>query len=423
MAGTPSSPPRPATVVSMASLWVLLVVTMAMAMTVVGFGRTAAAASSSSSSGGAAGSFFFVTAFQTQKLHHQIHNNRDTRRATNSNNSGAAFSRRSPRRPLFSSTLPDNDAVDGGVSSTTATTAATTTTPSTTTAHQSHKDQQSKLLDFVLRFQQQSTAITMMKEKKRSLSKLLRDQLPPPPEDQFIMTGDIFVLFLYGFTSHSLNDFIVSNVLSDRTQSIQQAVHSLDPMGEIVNLQAVPVWVETQYTASVDRALSVSAQENLLSHWGPLFSTEGSACCTLVACWLVAGWIHRAFHYSNSVDCTTDKALSKVLETWVSMAIMLTLAAVGTSVFVDHFIVGPHHDLPTLLLQQQRNLLLCGDVVCNTLNTAGTSATSTATGAAAAAAAIKVPGVLTKADGMFIVDSMSVLVAWRFMANRMLNMW
>ena len=73
--------------------------------------------------------------------------------------------------------------------------------------------------------------------------------------------------------------------------------------------------------------------------------------------------------------------------------------------------------LPTLLLQQQRNLLLCGDVVCtNTVNTAGA-------GAAGPAVANNVPGMLTKADGMFIVDSMSVLVAWRFMANRMLNMW
>mmetsp|Transcript_52114 Transcript_52114/g.125837 ORF Transcript_52114/g.125837 Transcript_52114/m.125837 type:complete len:384 (+) Transcript_52114:2565-3716(+) len=382
-----------------------------MTMTVVGFGGTAS--TSSSSSGGPVGCVFFVTAFQTQLHHHSCQN---TRRNT-INNGNINGINKSPRQPLFS-TLQDDDAVDGGVSSTATT---TTTPPSTTTAQQSHKDQQSKLLDFVLRFKQQSTAITMMKEKKQSLSKLLKDRLPPPPEDQFIMTGDIFVLFFYGFMSHSLNDFIVSNVLSDKSQSIQQAVHSLDPMGEVVNLQAVPVWVETQYTASVDHALSVSAQENLLSHWGPLFSTEGSACCTLVACWLVAGWIHRAFHYSNSVDCTTDKALSKVLETWVSMAIMLTVAAVGTSVAVDHFIVGPHHDLPTLLLQQQRNLLLCGDVVCNTVSTAGTNAGATAT--AAAAAAIKVPGVLTKADGMFIVDSMSVLVAWRFMANRMLNMW
>lgn len=280
-------------------------------------------------------------------------------------------------------------------------------TGSSANANDGHHDSSKSLLNFFL--QQE-----YLKKKDR-----FQDLLPPPPEDRFIMTGDIFVLFFYAFTSHSLNDYIVNGVLSDPGQSIQQAVRSLDPMGEVVNLQSVPVWVETQNSLTVNHVLSVQAQESLLNHWGPLFSTEGLACVTLCSCWLLAGWVHRAFHFSNSVDCSTDQALSKVLETWLSMAVLLVTLSVSTAIAVDHFF-GPHYDLPTLFLQQQRNLLLCGDVKCAaTAATTGHSAASTVVAAAMAGA----PQLLTKADGMFIVDSMSVLVAWRFMANRILNMW
>jgi hypothetical protein len=129
--------------------------------------------------------------------------------------------------------------------------------------------------------------------------------VPPPPEDQFIMTGDICVLFFYAFTSHSLNDYIVNSMLQRNDMTVLQVVHSLDPMGEVVNTQ-IPSWVQTQNQLAVDHVLSVSAQETLLNHWGPLFSTEGSACVALCTCWLIAGWLHRAFLFQNSVQCSTD---------------------------------------------------------------------------------------------------------------------
>jgi hypothetical protein len=239
--------------------------------------------------------------------------------------------------------------------------------------------------------------------------------IPPPPEDQFIMTGDICVLFFYAFTSHSLNDYIVNSMLQRNDMTILQAVHSLDPMGEVVNTQ-IPSWVQTQNQLAVDHVLSVNAQETLLNHWGPLFSTEGSACVALCTCWLIAGWLHRAFLFQNSVDCTTDKALSKTFETWVSTCVMMVALAMAANALVEHIPA-----LQTLLCVQ------CAAAKAVTNGVTGMDGTVDATSGemllGTAATTTSSVLALTKADTMFIVDSMSVLIAWRFMANKMLNIF
>ncbi|KAG7354847.1 hypothetical protein IV203_004203 [Nitzschia inconspicua] len=239
--------------------------------------------------------------------------------------------------------------------------------------------------------------------------------VPPPPEDQFIITGDICVLFFYAFTSHTLNDYIVNSMLQRNDMTILQAVHSLDPMGEVVNTQ-IPSWVQTQNQLAVDHVLSVNAQETLLNHWGPLFSTEGSACVALCTCWLIAGWVHRAFLFQNSVDCTTDKALSKTVETWLSTCVMMVALAMAANAVVEHIPA-----LQTLLCVQcaaAKSAVHGATGMDGTIDSTsgelllGTAATTTSSVLA-----------LTKADTMFIVDSMSVLIAWRFMANKMLNIF
>ncbi|KAL3932874.1 MAG: hypothetical protein SGARI_003846 [Bacillariaceae sp.] len=229
------------------------------------------------------------------------------------------------------------------------------------------------------------------------------------------------MLFFYSYTSHSINDFIVNSVLRDPHTSILQAVHSLDPMGEVVNTQ-IPSWVETQNTLAVDKVLSVNAQEMLLNHWGPLFSTEGMACVSLCSCWLLAGWIHRAFLFQNSVDCTTDKALAKTLETWVSTCVMMIALAMAANALVEH--------VPAL------QTLLCTE--CAATKALATAATATGMdGTVDADSGVLLLGgsggalqtttssvlALTRADAMFLIDSMSVLIAWRFMANRIMNLF
>ena len=217
-------------------------------------------------------------------------------------------------------------------------------------------------------------------------------KLPPFPEDQFIMTGDIFILFIYAFSSHSINDAIVKGLLDDPKVTIPEAVRELDPLHDMVQLQT-PVWVDIAASnpnvpfgnPSVDHALEVSARESLLNHWGPLLSTEGSACVALCLCWLVAGWIHRSFQFDATTYCGSDKALTKTVETWITAALLLAWCAAGTDALVGHS--------PVL---QNVFCLSChqGD-----------------------AAAV----VLTQSDLLFIVDSLTVLIAWRWSAHQILN--
>lgn len=210
--------------------------------------------------------------------------------------------------------------------------------------------------------------------------------LPPPPEDQFIMTGDIFTIFLYAFTSHSINDAIVSGLLEDPTKTTWEAVRELDPMHEMVSLQH-PVWVDLSQNLdlpfgnpSLDHALEVSARESLLNHWGPLLGTEGSACVALCTCWLIAGYLHRAFLYDNSTYCPSETALVKTLQTWATAALLLGGFAVAADALVLH--------VPVL------QTVFC--IQCHT-------------------------SALTSSDLLFIVDSLTVLIAWRWSAHRVLN--
>lgn len=206
----------------------------------------------------------------------------------------------------------------------------------------------------------------------------LKSWMPPPPEDQFIMTGDISVLFLYAFTSHFLNNFVVDSVIAN-SNSIKDAINTLDPTGELTSLQN-PVWVSPDQPELLETVLTINAQENLLNHWGPLFSSAGSACVALCTCWLLAGWWHRAFLFQNSLECDTTQALLKTFETWLSMAALMMLL-----VWTSHQVFG--------LIPDLHSLFGIAPVHC----------------------------LLTKADTLLLVDSATVLIAWRFMANMMMK--
>ena len=203
--------------------------------------------------------------------------------------------------------------------------------------------------------------------------------IPPPPEDLFTMAGDVTVLFLYAFTSHYLNNFVVDSVIA-HSDSIQDALSTLDPMGEVNRLQQ-PVWVSVDEYLITQNVLTLAAKENLMNHWGPLFSTAGLASVALCTCWLVAGLWHRAFLFQNSLECEAGSALVKTIETWFSMAFLMILLAMGCNELITFLPAGMVH------------------------NALGGSAVD------------HVDYIMTKADSMLLIDSMTVLIAWRFMAN------
>ena len=246
----------------------------------------------------------------------------------------------------------------------------------------------------------------------KTLKELKDRVVPPPPEDQFIMTGDIAMLFLYAFTSHSINDSVVTGLLEDPKMTIPDVVKELDPLHDVVNLQH-PVWVDLASNPnvpfgnpSVDHALEVSAREAFLNHWGPLLSTEGSACVALCTCWLIAGWVHRAFLFDNTTYCSPTDAMVKTVETWITAALLLTLLATGTDWLVGN----------TPALQS----LFC--VTCKSV-----AETSLEFKAAMAGTATVLPQLqffsLTQSDIIFIVDSLTILIAWRWSAHRILNIF
>jgi len=239
-------------------------------------------------------------------------------------------------------------------------------------------------------------------------------KLPPPPEDQFIMTGDIGILFLYAFSSHFINDSVVKGLLNNPKMTIPEAVRELDPNHDVVSLQH-PVWVDLASNPnvpfgnpSVDHALEVSAREAFLNHWGPLLSTEGSACVALCTCWLVAGWFHRAFLFDNSTYCNSDRALTKTVETWLTSALLLACLATGTDWLVGH--------VPVL------QSLFC--VTCKSAANAGggefKAAMATTEGLMSNIPMISFLS-LTQSDVLFIVDSLTVLIAWRWSAHQIRN--
>eukprot|EP00980_Cylindrotheca_fusiformis_P022184 scaffold9078_cov129-Cylindrotheca_fusiformis.AAC.9 len=210
-------------------------------------------------------------------------------------------------------------------------------------------------------------------DKREKLFDDLVGYLPPPPEDQFTMTGDIGVLFLYSFMGHALDDYVVKSVF-DSSDSARQAIETLDPLQEVVHIQT-PVWLDSTPQLT-DQIISLNAQETLMKTWGPLFSSAGVSSIALCSCWLLAGYLHRSFSYENSIDCDAASALQKTLVTWVTMIGILALLTLGSNALVGQ----------TPLLQAW--------VGCHCLDF-----------------------LFTKDDMLFLVDSGTVLFAWRYMAN------
>ena len=102
----------------------------------------------------------------------------------------------------------------------------------------------------------------------------------------------------------------------------------------------------------------------------PLLEPMGMATTLLASSWLLAGWFHRAFAYKNTLNCPTDKALTVTARTWLTTC-----------------------------------LILFGLVVTSQ---ALTGMEDWATN-------------FRKGDVDYIVDSLTVLIVWRFMASWLLG--
>ena len=192
---------------------------------------------------------------------------------------------------------------------------------------------------------------------------------PPPPEDQLVLTGDILALFVYGISDHLIARE-VSNIMLNTADSPEKVMQLAKDSGEEI-LNSMPVFVDTNQIPSqqLTQALQSTLRDNshLVAHYSPVLQSTGVACCLLAASWLLAGWYHQAFSFRHTLNCQTTTTLRVTLQTWLTTCLMMV-----SVVALSH--------------------ILCG---CDVF--------------------------LTRGDSDYIFDSLTVLVLWRFMINRMLG--
>jgi hypothetical protein len=194
------------------------------------------------------------------------------------------------------------------------------------------------------------------------------DRLPPPPEDQITLSGDIASLFLYSFLDHSVNDLYIDALQSNDMSSAS----SLDPLNEFGASGQLPVWFDGLHTlVQKDQLLTVLNIPNV--NYAPVLQTAGLASIAMTSCWLLSGWLVGAFLYQNTLECNTTRMLWVTGKTWILTAMMMVVLALGSDA-----LLGVVSSQPPL-------------------------------------------GGLTKADADYIFDSLTVLVTWRFTVSSMLG--
>lgn len=155
--------------------------------------------------------------------------------------------------------------------------------------------------------------------------------LPPQPDDQLAIIGDVSSLFLYGIIDNLVSVAYVQNVL-DQSDSVELAAKALDPNGLLVNPGSVPVWmdVSTTSTSVIESTTRLAMHDQLLPQYAPLLSTAGTACVSLAVCWLFAGYLTQAFSFQNTLDCTTHRVVKVVGKTWILSSSLMLLLAFGS---------------------------------------------------------------------------------------------
>jgi len=178
-----------------------------------------------------------------------------------------------------------------------------------------------------------ATARSIVSTARGTMFRLYREKfvknLPPQPEDQLAIIGDVSSLFLYGIINNLVSVVYVENVL-DQSDSVELAAKALDPNGyALVNPGSVPVWMDVSTTSAsvIETTTRLAMHDQLMPQYAPLLTTAGTACVSLAVCWLFAGYLTQAFSFQNTLDCTTHRVVKVVGKTWIlSSALMLLLA-------------------------------------------------------------------------------------------------
>jgi len=196
-------------------------------------------------------------------------------------------------------------------------------------------------------------------------------ELPPPPEDQLVMTGDVTALFVYSFLDHSLSEYYGDSLLS---ATDPQTVEEFSKQLDVPSMQ-LPVWFDSLHsTLPEQKALVIMTFESVATY-SPALASAGLASISMTTCWILSGYIMQAFLLRHTVECSVSKALEVTGKTWLLTVALMVCLALGSD-----YIWGN----------------------CNLLHKPSV-------------------GGLTKADTFFIFDSLTILVTWRFMVSWLLG--
>ena len=223
------------------------------------------------------------------------------------------------------------------------------------------------------------------------------DWWPEPPEDQLTLGGDILSLFLYCFSDRLMQTVFLNGVLHSST-SAADAAKTLDPSGTEITVSAPPVWLDpTALGPHVsDQVLFWDLQDRVTPHFTPILSSAGMASVALASCWLLAGCLHKAFHMRNTLDCPTERVMQVTGQAWITSSILMILLACAS----QHWLGDPvMTDAATQAFSFQQ-----GDIInMNPIQ--------------------QWFSVLSINDFDFIVNSLGVLLIWRFLISYLVGGW
>lgn len=206
--------------------------------------------------------------------------------------------------------------------------------------------------------------------------------LPPPPEDQLSFAGDIGTIFFYTFIDHTVNgmydewlnspEVLVSKSASAAIESSFAA--SVDLSTSITQTPMIgnsfPVWFDLANSAPFGN-IPLSSALPIAHHiqYAPALDTTGMASVLLASTWIVCGYFTGAFEFKNTLDCSLNKTVLATAKNWFFTCVVMLAIAYGSDSLVGS-IDGLHKSIG-----------------------------------------------LTRADEDFILDSLTVLLAWRFTLN------
>lgn len=175
---------------------------------------------------------------------------------------------------------------------------------------------------------------------------------PPPPEDMFVLTGDVLALSVYGLADHIVSQDMTQQMVFDSKSSMELQQMATADWGP-------PVWLDSTHSYH-QHVLQVTLSDKLVTHYSPLLEQTSVAVCLLLTSWLLSGWWHQAFAVETTRNA--ERNLYKTGQTWLT-----STAILGSVVAVSHLIMEPV--------------------------------------------------TFTKGDITFLLDTLTVMTMWRFMAS------